>query len=114
FGISRFSLDQALVRIARSSGVRVEENTRVNDIIFDGSAFVIATSGKNYRSRVACGSFGKRSNIDVRWQRKFAMNNKSKLNNFVGVKYHVRTSFSEDTIALHNFFNGYCGISKVE
>ncbi len=42
------------------------------------------------------------------------MSDKSKLNNFVAVKYHVRTLFSEDTIALHNFYNGYCGISKIE
>jgi len=37
---------------------------------------------------------------------------KSKLNNYVGVKYHIRTSFPANTIALHNFYNGYCGNFK--
>ena len=34
---------------------------------------------------------------------------------YVGVKYHIRlTNFPKDLIALHNFKNGYCGISRVE
>jgi flavin-dependent dehydrogenase len=114
FGISRYTLDDALVQIARSAGVMLEENSKVNDISFDGSAFAIATSKKNYSSKVACGSFGKRSNLDIKWKRMFALNDKSKLSNYVGVKYHVRTSFPVNTIALHNFYNGYCGISKIE
>jgi flavin-dependent dehydrogenase len=63
---------------------------------------------------VACGSFGKRSNIDIKWKRRFVTIAKSRLNNYVGVKYHVKTSFPADMIALHNFSNGYCGISKIE
>lgn len=114
FGISRYVLDHRLAMIARSSGVIIEENTKVNDISFDGSGFIITTSKKNYRSRVACGAFGKRSNIDISWKRRFAMIAKSKLNNYVGVKYHIRTAFPANTIALHNFHNGYCGISKIE
>src|SRR4029078_7876177 len=39
---------------------------------------------------------------------------KKKLNNYVGVKYHIQTNFPADTIALHNFQDGYCGISKIE
>jgi flavin-dependent dehydrogenase len=39
---------------------------------------------------------------------------KSKLNNYIGVKYHIHSNFSIDTIALHNFKNGYCGIVKIE
>ena len=113
FGISRYLLDHSLARIAASSGVKIEENTRVNDIGFDGSGFSITTTKNNYRSRIACGSFGKRSNIDIKWKRRF-VTIKSRLNNYVAVKYHVRTSFPADTIALHNFYNGYCGISKVE
>jgi flavin-dependent dehydrogenase len=114
FGISRYLLDHTLAMIARSSGVTIEENTKVNDISFDGSGFTISTSKKNYRSLVACGSFGKRSNIDIKWKRRFATVEKNKLNNYVAVKYHVKTSFPADTIALHNFNNGYCGISKIE
>lgn len=114
FGISRYVLDYTLAGIARLSGVRIEENTKVNDISFEGSGFVISTFQKNYRSKIACGSFGKRSNIDIKWKRKFTTIDKNRLNNYVGVKYHVQTNFPADTIALHNFYNGYCGISKIE
>jgi hypothetical protein len=37
-----------------------------------------------------------------------------KLNNYIGVKYHIRYSYPKDHIALHNFHNGYCGISNIE
>jgi menaquinone-9 beta-reductase len=114
FGISRYVLDHTLAMIARSCGVTIEENTKVNDLSFDGKGFTITTSKKNYRSIVACGSFGKRSNIDIKWKRRFTTAPKNKLNNYVGVKYHIKTSFPADTIALHNFSNGYCGISKIE
>jgi hypothetical protein len=32
----------------------------------------------------------------------------------VGVKYHVRATLPADLIGLHNFRDGYCGISKIE
>ncbi len=114
FGISRFLLDHRLVQIARSVGVAVMENTKVNDIIFDQSGFNIDTAQKKYTSKLVCGSFGKRSNIDIKWKRKFSIAGKNKLNNYIGVKYHIKTKFPVDTIALHNFDNGYCGIVKIE
>ena len=60
------------------------------------------------------GSYGKRSNIDIKWKRPFSLRAKNKLNNYIGVKYHIKTDFPVDTIALHNFDNGYCGIVKIE
>ena len=114
FGISRFLLDHSLVQIARSVGVIVKENTKVNDIFFDQSGFSTSTSQRSYTAKVVIGSFGKRSNIDIRWKRGFSIAAKNKLNNYIGVKYHIKTDFSTDTIALHNFDNGYCGIVKIE
>jgi menaquinone-9 beta-reductase len=114
FGISRFLLDHRLVQIARSAGVIVKENTKVNDILFNQPGFSIDTSQQRYTARVVCGSFGKRSNIDIRWKRRFSIAAKNKLNNYIGVKYHIKTNFPVDTIALHNFDNGYCGIVKIE
>src|SRR6476646_7323604 len=46
--------------------------------------------------------------------RAFVKKKPNKLNNYLGVKYHVTTNFPQDTIALHNFKDGYCGISRVE
>ena len=32
----------------------------------------------------------------------------------MGIKYHVKTDWPPHVIGLHNFANGYCGISKIE
>jgi menaquinone-9 beta-reductase len=114
FGISRYLLDHELVIIARATGVVVQENTKVNDIVFNQAEFNIDAFPKSYRAKVACGSYGKRSNIDIKWKRPFSFAAKNKLNNYIGVKYHIKTNFPIDTIALHNFENGYCGLVKIE
>ncbi|MEI9909118.1 MAG: NAD(P)/FAD-dependent oxidoreductase [Bacteroidota bacterium] len=114
FGISRYLLDHTLVQLAKTAGVSILENTKVNDIIFDTPGFTIETSQQNYRAKVAIACYGKRSNIDIKWKRPFSVAAKNKLNNYMGVKYHIKTDFPVDTIALHNFKNGYCGISKIE
>ena len=50
----------------------------------------------------------------MKWSRPFVQHKPNKLNNYIGVKYHVRTEHPADLIALHNFSNGYCGISQIE
>ena len=114
FGISRYLLDFALVEIARLKGVVVEENTKVNEIVFNESTFSIDSSKGNYTAKLVCGCYGKRSNIDIKWKRPFAIARKNKLNNYIGIKYHIKIDFPADTIALHNFSGGYSGIAKVE
>ena len=114
FGISRYTLDHELAKIAKRSGVNLNEETRVNEVIFSNEQFDIKTTNGNFNARMVAGSFGKRSNLDIKWKRNFTLAKKNKLNNYIGVKYHVRHNFPADLIALHNFSKGYCGISKVE
>jgi flavin-dependent dehydrogenase len=114
FGISRHLLDYRLSIIAKNSGVYLFENTKVSDIKFDAKAFNIATNIGVFSATAAAGTFGKRSNLDIKWQRPFTREKPTSLNNYIGVKYHVVTDFPYDMIALHNFENGYCGISAVE
>lgn len=114
FGISRYLLDSALAQIARRGGVDIRENTKVNDIVFDGALFTITTGKQAFRSKVACACFGKKSNIDIRWKRPFVDAAKNSLNNFIGIKYHVQIDFPSDTIALHTFNNGYCGLVRID
>ncbi len=114
FGISRYKLDNALKEIAVANKVTLFENCKVNDVTFSDNKFHLQTTSGNFNSAVCCGSFGKRSNLDVKWNRTFANQKPNKLNNYIGVKYHIKTTFPADTIALHNFKNGYCGISKIE
>lgn len=114
FGISRYKLDDALSKIAKAAGVLVLENTKVNDVTFENEVFNIQSTLHNVPCRMAAGSFGKRSNLDVKWNRNFVQQKPNKLNNYIGVKYHIKTNHPQNVIALHNFENGYCGISQIE
>lgn len=114
FGISRYQLDNTLAQLAKAAGVVLQENTKVNEVHFLENEFILDTPGQAYRATVVCGTYGKRSNIDIKWKRPFSTAAKNKLNNYIGVKYHIKGSFATDTIALHNFKNGYCGIVKIE
>jgi flavin-dependent dehydrogenase len=60
------------------------------------------------------GAYGKKSNLDIKWKRSFLELQDRKVNNYVGIKYHIRTSWDPSLIGLHNFKNGYCGISAIE
>jgi flavin-dependent dehydrogenase len=114
FGISRYTLDALLRDIAVKKGVTIKENCKVIDVQYSNDEFVIESTFGISLSLVCCGSFGKKSNLDVKWKRHFTLNKSRKLNQFVGIKYHIKGDFDMDTIALHNFKDGYCGISKIE
>ena len=111
FGISRYALDEFLCRKARASGVEVFEGVQITEVAFENNAFrVVAHGGKEFHAALVIGAHGKRSKLDKALSRSF-MDRRS---DYIGVKYHIRTDFPDDTIALHNFAGGYCGISKVE
>lgn len=110
FGISRYAFDQYLAEKAREAGASVLESTEVTDIKFQDDAFYLTTSSGNFPANVVVGAFGKRSKLDVTLSRNFIR----KRSPYVGVKYHIRTDYPDDLIALHNFEGGYCGISRVE
>ncbi|MBL0359030.1 MAG: FAD-dependent monooxygenase [Chitinophagaceae bacterium] len=114
FGISRYVLDHELKKIADTCKVTVYEKCKVEEVHFNNDFFYLQTSKGNFTSKVCAGSFGKRSNLDLKWKRNFVLSRKSKLNNYIGVKYHLKTDFPVDSIALHNFEHGYCGISSIE
>ena len=114
FGISRYTLDSLLAGIARKEGVVIMEGTKVVDVVYRNQSFVLFSSLGETEATVVAGAYGKRSNLDSKWKRQFTRVKPNKLNHFIGVKYHIQTFFPEDLIALHNFENGYCGISKIE
>ncbi|MEP7165383.1 MAG: NAD(P)/FAD-dependent oxidoreductase [Ferruginibacter sp.] len=114
FGISRYKIDNDLKNIAKQEGVTILENCKAEEAVLVNDIFYIQTSSGKFKSRSCCGSFGKRSNLDIKWKRSFIHKANNKLNNYIGVKYHIQTSFADDSIALHNFKNGYCGISRIE
>lgn len=114
FGISRYKLDSAMAAIARSEGVELLEAVKVTDMQFERSMFKVQTSDGVFCSKIACAAYGKRSNLDIKWRRAFTQKRSDRLNNYVGVKYHVRADIPADLIGLHNFRDGYCGISRIE
>lgn len=110
FGISRFAFDHYLYENAKSAGVYFLLDTEATNVTFENDQFTIDTTGPQLTADVVIGSFGKRSRADVALGRSFLQ----KHSPYVGVKYHVRTNFPEDLVALHNFEGGYCGINAIE
>lgn len=114
FGISRYKLDAFLASLARKAGVTLMEGTKVENLEFSNDQFQVQFNGKQCTATLASGTFGKRSNLDVKLKREFTLNKPNKTNHYIAVKYHVKTDFPTDHIALHNFENGYCGVSRIE
>ncbi|WP_299115730.1 NAD(P)/FAD-dependent oxidoreductase [uncultured Winogradskyella sp.] len=110
FGMSRYEMDFQLYQLALKNEVEVLQDT-VIDVVFKNDVFHIETkSNTDLQAKIVLGAFGKRSNLDVKFQRKFIQ----KKSPYLGVKIHVSGQFPEDKVALHNFKGGYCGVSKVE
>jgi menaquinone-9 beta-reductase len=113
FGISRYMLDNALYELAVSKGVAIQQQTKVQNVAYNDDRFTIDANGKQTLAKVAVGSFGKRSNIDIKWNRSFTLKKSSGIN-YVAVKYHIRYPHDDSEIVLHNFADGYCGMSRIE
>jgi menaquinone-9 beta-reductase len=114
FGISRYQLDYLLGGIAKQNGVCILEETKVDDVAFDQNSFYIRFHSKQIKTKLCCAAYGKRSNLDIKWNRGFLQATDKRLENYVAVKYHIKTNWQRNVIGLHNFENGYCGISKIE
>ncbi|THU33499.1 FAD-binding protein [Niastella caeni] len=114
FGISRYTLDHLLANIARQEGVTVLEETKVVNVVYRNNAFLVFTNKGDTEATVVAGAYGKRGNLDIKWKRQFTKVKPNKLNHYIAVKYHIQTHHPADLIALHNFENGYCGISQIE
>ncbi|HQS56665.1 MAG TPA: FAD-binding protein [Sediminibacterium sp.] len=113
-GVSRYFLDNQLYQLAINKGVDILTGTKVQNIVFEDNHFVIETDNTVFTATLAAGSFGKKSNLDLKLNRPFVKNKPSAWNNYVGVKYHIQYPHPENLIELHNFKNGYCGISQIE
>lgn len=112
FGISRYTLDNLLCQLAISNLVTVIQNCKVSAVTINGEENKITTSCGTYQATLVCGSYGK-------YTPAFIQNNSHYLaqypkHNYIGVKYHIKTDLPINKIELHNFKDGYCGISKVD
>lgn len=111
FGISRFAFDHFLKNKAAEAGAHIIEGEQIYEVQKTADGFYAKTlSQQIYTAKFVIGAQGKRSMIDKQLNRSFV----TQRSPYIGVKYHIRTDHPDDLIGLHNFANGYCGISKVE
>ncbi len=111
FGISRYAFDHFLFEKAGQAGADFLLNTQVQDITYQHDSFQISLpQAEQVTAKIVIGAYGKRARLDKQLNRPFIRQHSP----YIGVKYHIKTDFPEDYIALHNFQGGYCGISRVE
>jgi flavin-dependent dehydrogenase len=118
FGISRYLLDHTLAEKAKELGVVLLEDSKVDQVIFNEKFTLYfksrLTQVNSVNAKVCCAAWGKKSNIDRKWNRAYLTKNNKHLANYIGIKYHAHTNWESDIIGLHNFRDGYCGISNIE
>lgn len=111
FGISRYYLDDFLKQKAVEAGAKIDEGIAVSNVNFNNGLFDYSLSnGEKHKAQLIIGAYGKKSRIDNQLKRAFTL----KSSRFIGVKYHIKTEAPLDTVALHNFPKGYCGLSPIE
>lgn len=108
FGISRHTLDYKLAELAKKNKVTILERCKVTGFEIIDTVYHVTTNTNTYKSKLLCGSYGKLNPVFMPKQ------NTLKKENYVGIKYHVKSKLDSNRIELHNFKGGYCGISKVD
>ncbi len=106
FGISRYTLDYELALIAKKSGVVLLENCPATNVAFQNTNYIVESTLGKFNSKLVCGSYGKIEPAFIKRE--------TKKGDYIGIKYHIKTKFPTDLIELHNFKDGYCGISMVD
>lgn len=111
FGLSRFTLDHYLYQLTQQQGVNFILQQTAQEVTFTDDSFAVRLSGgSTLHASVVLGAYGKRANLDRQLNRSFFRARSP----YIGVKYHIGYDFPKDLIALHNFKDGYAGISAIE
>ncbi|GAA0877736.1 NAD(P)/FAD-dependent oxidoreductase [Algoriphagus jejuensis] len=113
FGISRYVLDAWLFQKAKDAGVNVMAGIQVSDVEFVQKAEkhrLTLADQTTLEADFVIGAFGKRSKLDKVLERPFIQ----KRSPYIGVKYHIKSDFARDRVALYNFKGGYCGLNAIE
>lgn len=113
FGISRYVLDDFLFQKVKENGGKVKTGLQVESVLFDEKENQFAlelAGGETLEADYVVGAYGKRSKLDKVLDRDFI----KKRSPYIGVKYHIKTDFNRETVALYNFEGGYCGLNAIE
>lgn len=107
FGLSRYTLDEYLYNIALQLGVTIYTNTKISAIEKSSNGFEVKSSkGELFVGDLVVAAYGRISGLNA--------STGSQRNEFIGIKYHIDVGPQSDTIEIHGFNGGYCGVSKVE
>ncbi len=108
-GLSRYQLDLILFQKAQAAGATCHDNSNVQAITGDlNLGFTVTTNRETFRSHMVLGAYGKRSRLDA--HRPFHQKNTP----WVAHKAHYSGLDLPNTIELHAFNGGYCGLSSIE
>ncbi|WP_422351626.1 NAD(P)/FAD-dependent oxidoreductase [Flagellimonas sp.] len=111
FGVSRYTLDNHLYQLALRNKVEFMFST-VTAVNYHGDEFEVSLASKPMiKAKVVLGAFGKRSNLDERFQ----LRGRHQKSPWLGVKCHYQyDGHPKNLVSLHNFQGGYAGLSQVE
>lgn len=110
-GISRYALDHFLMQKAQKAGAKIITGT-VTSVTFREEEFLINEGEEGeMKANLVLGAFGKRSILDKKLNRNFI----EEKTGWLAVKSHYELElYPSNTVSLHNFKGGYCGLSKTE
>ncbi len=114
-GISRKTLDAELANLARQTGVKVHEASRVTGLTGDlKQGFELEVRGPAHTTtvytRAVVGAHGRRDAFDRLLGRRFLKQRQP----FIAVQAHYQGPPIPGRIELHAFPGGYCGLSEIE
>jgi menaquinone-9 beta-reductase len=91
--------------------VEIIESCKVTGVRRQGDgSYLIDTSHGVFEGGVVCGSYGKYTPSGIQK----VDSTQAETGNYIGVKYHFQADLPSNRIELHNFSEGYCGVSKVD
>lgn len=109
-GVSRYALDDLLYKTALRQGVEIKQE-EVTNISFDGKKHLITSEKGEIAANLVLGAYGKRAVLDKKLNRGFIQ----KKTGWLAIKAHyAMDSYPANTVSLHNFKGGYCGLSMTE
>lgn len=110
FGISRYYFENYLYEEAVSEGVDFIFQEAIS-VKYDTQYTVETRDRQLLHPDLVIAAYGKRNKLDKHLNRSFF----KKHSPYVGIKFHARLrGMDTNTVELHNFSGGYCGICKVE
>jgi len=117
-GLSRYSLDAALLTSAQLAGAHVQTGSAVTAVTPANEGFIIETKQGtetiSYKVRTVIAAWGGNGRMAGTASHSARSNPRVAKNPYVGVKLHVAGITTDAAVELYFFEGGYLGISPVE